>query len=82
MYITSWLHFGADNEWKIPGTTSSRPEFIRRTLGKSDGGVIFLPRRHVEDAPYEVLVPLAKVDMDRLVKEKGGLADWAERIVE
>jgi trichothecene 3-O-acetyltransferase len=87
LYITSWLNFGADNIWNIPGTTSERPEYIRRaTDRRSDGGVIILPRRRAviddQEAPYEILVRLASEDMQRLEEEEGGLCSWTERVVE
>jgi hypothetical protein len=85
LYITSWMDFGAEHSWDIPGTMSNMPEFIRRTHSASDGGMIILPRKReiVEgiEAPYEVLVRLAREDMARLLTEEGGLAGWAGRIV-
>ncbi|KAJ8109126.1 hypothetical protein OPT61_g7686 [Boeremia exigua] len=90
-YITSWLNFGADYCWGIPGTDladgslGGRPEFIRRAYGPGDGGIIFLPRRrHIAndvEAPFEILVRLAKEDMDRVLKEDGGLCSWSEAVV-
>lgn len=47
--------------------------------------MIFLPRRrHVAndvEAPFEILVRLTKEDMDRVLKEDGGLCSWAESVV-
>ncbi|KAH6639870.1 trichothecene 3-O-acetyltransferas-like protein [Boeremia exigua] len=90
-YITSWLNFGADYRWGIPGTDlaedslGGRPEFIRRAYGPGDGGIIFLPRRrHVAndaEAPFEILVRLTKEDMDRVLNEDGGLCSWSEAVV-
>ncbi|KAJ4986235.1 hypothetical protein SVAN01_08282 [Stagonosporopsis vannaccii] len=90
-YITSWLNFGADYRWGIPGTDlaedslGGRPEFIRRAWGPGDGGMIFLPRRrHVAndaEAPFEILARLSKEDMDRVLKEDGGLCSWSEAVV-
>ncbi|KAF3036916.1 hypothetical protein E8E12_004258 [Didymella heteroderae] len=90
-YITSWLNFGADYSWGIPGTDlaesslGGRPEFIRRAYGPGDGGMIFLPRRrHVAngaEAPFEILVRLTEEDMDRVLKEDGGLCSWSEAVV-
>lgn len=91
IYVTSWMNFGADLQWGIPGTDldetslGGRPEFIRRSYGVADGGMMIMPRRrhqmNGEDAPYEVMVRLAKVDMERLLEEQGGLSEWAERII-
>lgn len=86
LYITSWMHFGAEYEWDIPGTTSKSPEYIRRTHNPSDGGIIIMPRRREtstcgKEAPYEVLIRLASEDMERLVNEEGGLASWSDRVV-
>ncbi|KZM24373.1 uncharacterized protein EKO05_0007154 [Ascochyta rabiei] len=90
-YITSWLNFGADYRWGIPGTDlaedslGGRPEFIRRAYGPGDGGMIFLPRRrHVAndaEAPFEILVRLTEEDMDRVLEEDGGLCSWSEAVV-
>lgn len=87
IYITSWMNFGADWNWGIPGTTSHKPEFLRKVKERSsDGGIIILPRRREVDGevekPYEVLIRLATEDMDRLENEEGGLKSWAERVVE
>lgn len=92
IYITSWLNFGADLRWGIPGTDlaekslNGRPEFIRRSYGPGDGGMIFLPRRRQPtngtEAPFEVLVRLAEEDMDRVLKEEGGLSSWADAAIE
>ncbi|KAF1993755.1 hypothetical protein P154DRAFT_449360 [Amniculicola lignicola CBS 123094] len=87
IYVTSWMHFDINHEWDIPGTAVRTPEYVRTTYaGNADGGMLIMPRRNSRDngieAPYEVLVRLAEVDMERLEKEEGGLASWAERIVE
>jgi hypothetical protein len=87
LYITSWLNFGAEHEWNIPGTTSSKPEAIRRTTDRnSDGGMTILPRRRTlidgQEAPYEILIRLATQDMQRLESEEGGLRSWADRVIE
>ncbi|CAI6337980.1 unnamed protein product [Periconia digitata] len=92
IYITSWMNFGGDIEWGIPGTDLSnhglhgRPDYIRRTYGPSDGGMMIMPRRrrqvNGEDAPYEVMIRLASEDMETLTKDEGGLPWWAERIIE
>jgi hypothetical protein len=88
IYMSSWINFGADLSWGIPGTDlgrnslAGRPEFIRRTYGPSDGGMIFLPRRRQNsndtEAPFEILVRLAEEDMMRLLNEEGGLMSWAD----
>ncbi|KAF2649868.1 trichothecene 3-O-acetyltransferas-like protein [Lophiostoma macrostomum CBS 122681] len=89
IYITSWLHMGADFEWGIPGTSSSKPGFIRRAHcgNGSDGGIIIMPRsREVVDgqeAPYEVMVRLATCHMEKLINEEAGLATrWAEKVLD
>ncbi|KAF1940952.1 trichothecene 3-O-acetyltransferas-like protein [Clathrospora elynae] len=92
IYITSWLNFGADLRWGIPGTDlgkdslAGRPEFIRRSYGPGDGGMIFLPRRRKmandTEAPFEILVRLAEEDMHRVLNEEGGLKSWADAVIE
>ncbi|KAF2185590.1 hypothetical protein K469DRAFT_726702 [Zopfia rhizophila CBS 207.26] len=81
LFITSWMNFGAEHEWDIPGTTSRKPEFIRKPHSAEDGGVLIMPRRYEEDAPYEVLIQLANEDMARLLNEVGGLTEWADKVV-
>jgi hypothetical protein len=92
IYITSWLNFAADLCWGIPGTDldtkslDGRPEFIRRLYNPSDGGMIFLPRRrnpvNGAEAPFEILVRLAREDMDRVLSEEGGLKRWADAVID
>ncbi|KAG9186365.1 trichothecene 3-O-acetyltransferase [Alternaria panax] len=92
IYISSWLNFGADLSWGIPGTDlgkdslAGRPEFIRRSYGPGDGGMIFLPRRrqlaNEQEAPFEILVRLAEEDMARVLNEEGGLNCWADAVIE
>jgi hypothetical protein len=92
IYITSWLNFGADLRWGIPGTDlgaeslDGRPEFIRRLYNPSDGGIMFLPRRRVPvdgaEAPFEILVRLAEEDMDRVLNETDGLQSWADSVID
>lgn len=91
IYITSWMNFGAELQWGIPGTDldegslDGRVDFVRRSFGPSDGGMMIMPRRRAlvkgEEAPYEVMVRLATVDMNRLLEEEGGLSSWAERVI-
>ncbi|KAL7776902.1 hypothetical protein CFE70_007322 [Pyrenophora teres f. teres 0-1] len=92
MYISSWINFGADLSWGIPGTDlgkrslAGRAEFIRRSYGPGDGGMIFLPRRRQPtngaEAPFEILVRLAEEDMTRVLDEECGLSSWAEAVIE
>lgn len=92
IYITSWLNFGADLQWNIPGTDlnkdslNGRADFIRRAYLPSDGGIMVMPRRRSKvngvEAPYEVIVRLAEVDMNALLNEEGGLRDWAQNVIE
>lgn len=91
IYITSWLNFGADLRWGIPGTDlgraslDGRPEFIRRSYNPSDGGMMFMPRKRKPvngaEAPFEILIRLAEVDMDRLFSEDGGLQKYAQAVI-
>ena len=86
MYLTNWAHFGADAEFSIPGATTSKPEWIRKTWSKEDGGNIVLPRRKGRrldgsEEPWEVLVQLNIEDMERLCA-RDQLAGWAERVID
>lgn len=87
--LASWSSFGFQQDWRIPGVTSTRPEYIRHMYsGKPvDGGMAILPRSRAlingKAAPYEVMISLAAEDMGKLVNEKGGLGQkWAERIID
>ncbi|KAF1960457.1 trichothecene 3-O-acetyltransferas-like protein [Byssothecium circinans] len=92
IYITSWMNFGADIQWGIPGTDLStgslngRPDFIRKTYGPSDGGIMIMPRRRSfvdgKEAPYEVMVRLASCDMETLLNEKGGFKSWTDNVID
>lgn len=90
LFITSWMHMGADCEWGIPGTmkndgeVSSRcgkPTAIRKPHCASEGGIIILPRRKVEADEFEVLVCLEEVEMERVIESllKG---IWLKRVID
>jgi trichothecene 3-O-acetyltransferase len=87
LYLTSWMNI-AYHEWKIPGTSSTTPDFVRRPRSGNyyDGSIVILPRKRAkdgeEDPPYEIMVGLAIEDMERIEAEEGGLAKrWADRVV-
>ena len=91
IYVTSWMNFSADLQWNIPGTDleedslNGRAEFIRRWHNASDGGMMIMPRRRTlvkgKEAPYEILIRLAKVDLETLWNEEGGLREWSEHLI-
>lgn len=91
IYVTSWLNFAADLQWNIPGTDldenslNGRADYIRRFHNPSDGGLMIMPRRrgliNGVEAPYEILVRLANVDMAALQAENGGLSEWYDTII-
>ncbi|KAF2690943.1 hypothetical protein K458DRAFT_355283 [Lentithecium fluviatile CBS 122367] len=91
LYITSWMNFAADLQWNIPGTDldenslHGRADYIRRTYGPSDGGMMIMPRRRSlvngMEAPYEIMVRLAAVDMKTLLAEEGGISKWCQRVI-
>jgi len=66
MYITDWRRIGVDNEWDVPGTSSSKPVAIRRACWKGEGGIVVLPRRRGDGADWEVMVSLGEGDGRRL----------------
>ena len=57
---------GMDNEWNIPGTSSTKPVAMRRACWKGEGGVVVLPRQSEEDAEWEVMVSLEVGELERL----------------
>ncbi|KAA8617641.1 Transferase domain containing protein [Pyrenophora tritici-repentis] len=80
LYITSWMHMGADRKWDIPGADSSQATAIRRSAWVSEGGITVLPRKKDgeggEGVPYEVMISLAEADMEAFeegVEEDGWL---------
>ncbi|KAI9663013.1 MAG: hypothetical protein M1821_008060 [Bathelium mastoideum] len=88
-FCTSWINFGADTKWAIPGTLSEYPTFLRKPYVPDDGSSVVLPRRkdvpHAEDKtrtvkpPYEIWVQLRE-DHLRNLCEADSLGGWADRI--
>jgi hypothetical protein len=87
MFLTSWLHYGSQCEWNIPGTNTVFPDAIRKPWSTDEGGNIIMPRRRKTSdgqdtkAPYEVLIQLVDKDMATMEAEKGGLTTYAERVI-
>lgn len=95
LYINSWEDLAPDADFSICGTDleDGRPQFVRKPKSTfSEGGTIVLPRRKKpskqavsgiaeEDAPYEVIVQMPTMEMDRLCSE-AELGFWTERVVE
>lgn len=89
LFITSWQHIGADDEWAIPGTTKSedgqewlcRPTAIRKPHNLWEGGMQILPRRKGDVAPYEIPLCLEEEEMERALH---GLREgkWVERVID
>lgn len=94
-FCTSWVDFGADTEWGIPGTLSKYPTYLRKPYVPDDGSSVVLPRIKgekknkghknelpewiVPPGPYEVWVQLREDHLQKLC-EKNGLGGWADRI--
>lgn len=87
IFITSWQHIGADEEWGIPGTERTgegwrcKPAAIRKPHNLWEGGMQILPRRRGEEAPFEIPLCLEEEEMGRVLEglHEGG---WVERVVE
>lgn len=87
IFITSWQHIGADEEWGIPGTERTgegwrcKPAAIRKPHNLWEGGMQILPRRRGEEAPFEIPLCLEEGEMGRVLEglHAGG---WVERVVE
>ena len=93
IFITSWMHIGADDVWAIAGTAEikaedgemrrwgCKPTAIRKPQSKTEGGIQILPRRKGDEAPFETLICLEEGEMERTVK---GLQEgnWLEKIVD
>jgi BAHD acyltransferase len=85
LYITSWQRMGADREWFIPGTSSAKPTAVRRAAWQSEGGIVVLPRREDDEAPYEIMVSLAEEEMaafEQVMRESGWLGGDDEKAVQ
>ncbi|KAF9698045.1 hypothetical protein EKO04_004389 [Ascochyta lentis] len=88
LFITSWMHIGADDVWAVPGTAKMdnetwgcKPTAIRKPQCASEGGIQILPRRKGGEAPFETLVCLEDGEMERTMKSLGG-GKWVEKFVE
>jgi BAHD acyltransferase len=91
IFITSWQHIGADEEWGIPGTMRAgegegegwacKPAAIRKPHNLWEGGMQILPRKRGEEAPFEIPLCLEEGEMGRVLE---GLEEekWVERVVE
>ena len=95
-FCTSWEDFGADAKWRIPGTLSECPTYLRKTYVPDDGSSVVLPRKKgkpaakvnnngdvdwiEEPGPYEVWVQLREDHMQKLCA-MDSLGGWADRIV-
>jgi hypothetical protein len=87
IFITSWMHIGADDVWAIPGTAlqdeggwGCKPTAIRKPKCANEGGMQILPRQKETGKPFEVLVCLEEGEMERTVQslQEG---KWVERVV-
>ena len=91
IFITSWQHIGADEEWGIPGTMRTgegedegwkcKPAAIRKPHNLWEGGSQILPRRRGDEAPFEIPLCLEDGEMGRVLE---GLHEgkWVEGVVE
>ncbi|KAF2790997.1 hypothetical protein K505DRAFT_327196 [Melanomma pulvis-pyrius CBS 109.77] len=90
LFITSWMHMGADYEWGIPGTMESGdgksrrggvPTAIRKPHWASEGSIIVLPRQKIGSHDFEVSVCLEEAEMGKVV-ESLRREMWVERIID
>ncbi|KAF2827078.1 hypothetical protein CC86DRAFT_291286 [Ophiobolus disseminans] len=73
IYITDWRRIGINNEWDIPGTSSSKPAVVRRACWKGEGGIVVLPRRAEGDEDWEVMISLEDGELKAFAEEiRGG----------
>lgn len=89
IFVTSWMHIGADDVWAIPGTARAddgkgwkcKPTAIRKPHNLWEGGMQILPRRKGDEAPYEIPLCLEEGDMGRVLRslQEG---NWVERVIE
>ncbi|KAK8233896.1 transferase family-domain-containing protein [Phyllosticta capitalensis] len=71
IFLSSWVNFGADVDFAIPGTTTGCAQYVRKPWSASEGACNILPRKGGTkgDADWEVLVQLSVEDMERLCVE-------------
>ncbi|ETS77557.1 hypothetical protein PFICI_11431 [Pestalotiopsis fici W106-1] len=75
--FNTWRHFGGSDDWEIPGTISTRPDAVRRTLaGWGTHNCLILPQTGDDQ---EILVQLPEVTMEVLCKDRNWY-DWFEVI--
>ncbi|KAF2623557.1 hypothetical protein BU25DRAFT_414303 [Macroventuria anomochaeta] len=89
IFITSWMHIGADDLWAIPGTAKTeggkrwlcKPTAIRKPHNLWEGGMQILPRRKGHAAPFEIPLCLEGGEMERTLH---GLREgnWVERVID
>ncbi|KAB2569537.1 hypothetical protein DBV05_g11789 [Lasiodiplodia theobromae] len=83
VFVTSWVGFGADVEWSIPGVQSAaaaggmKAEWVRKPWCEGEGGgVNVMPRRggtRGGEEDWELLVRLGERDMERFLEVLGGV---------
>lgn len=78
VFVTSWVGFGADVEWCIPGVSAAgmKAEWVRKPWCEGEGGVNVMPRRGGTgggEEDWEVLVRLGERDMERFLEVLGGV---------
>lgn len=81
VFVTSWVGFGADVEWCIPGVSAAagngiKAEWVRKPWCEGEGGVNVMPRRggtRGGEEDWEVLVRLGERDMERFLEVLGGV---------
>ena len=89
IFITSWMHIGADDLWAIPGAAKTedgerllcKPAAIRKPHNMWEGGMQILPRRRGDEAPFEIPLCLEEGEMERTLH---GLQEgnWLERVID
>ncbi|KAF4539268.1 Trichothecene 3-o-acetyltransferase [Lasiodiplodia theobromae] len=82
VFVTSWVGFGADVEWSIPGVAGAEQQqgvkaaCVRKPWCEGEGGVNVMPRRggtRGGEEDWEVLVRLGERDMERFLEMLGGV---------
>ncbi len=81
--FSSWRDQGADVEFGIPGTTTSKVQFWRKAWSPNEGAYNILPRSGGSkgSALWEVSLGLSVSDMD-WVCSANGLGPWIVRVLE
>lgn len=83
LFVTSWMHMGADCAWRIPGTSQEYSSATRKPQSRVEGNIHILPRSRASngDKAFEVLLCLEEAEMERVIMKLKREA-WIESTID